>query len=239
MSAPTGFTGKGNSNRLQAPAFPQVNLLPSDMRDARKDRMVKRLLLLVLAIVIGLCVVLYLFAVGLHVNASNKLEDAQAETAKLRKEKASLQYVVATYTQLEGTELAEYIAMSPEINWKTYIDGIAGTIPDEQSLIRVLAGSDTPTGIVSNGDHAMLKPRVGTMEFETFSDSYPDIGHWLAALEAVPGLHDAYFDTTEIELFDGNVIYKTETRVEMGSSTLSKRLEPEADTPAGAEEGDK
>lgn len=208
---------------LQAPPFAQVNLLPTDMRDARKDAMIKRLLLLLLAVVTALSVFIFFIALGVEMNAQNKLNDAEAETAALRNEKASLLYVMATYEQLDSAELAEVAAMSAEINWQTYLDAIASVIPAEQSVISVSAEGNTANTVLID-EHPLMQPRVGTLTFVTRSETTPDIAEWLRALNKVPGFQDAYFNTAELDEKDG-VFYETETTIEINQSALSQRVD--------------
>ena len=161
---PDGEGSGGFSKGLLVPQFAQVNLLPTDMRDARKDAMVKRLLLVVLAAVVALSVFIFIVAAGMQLHASNKLDEAVAETAKLQKEKMGLIYVTETYDQLKAATLAELVAMSPEVDWKTQLDAITGTIPDEQSVLLIEAVTNTATQVLMPGA-ALQKESVGTVTF--------------------------------------------------------------------------
>lgn len=170
----------GSAAPLVLGAPPAVDLLPPEVRAARKSRGVRRgvvaaAVLVVLAVVAGGTVVKLQ-----SITAEVELALAQSETQALLARQAEFGPVLAVQAEIEEREAARRVITSTEIDWQVIIDAITATLPDDASLTSVTIDSGSPMAAYAQPVAPLQGSRVATVTFSARS----------AVLLSVPGIED-------------------------------------------------
>lgn len=182
---------------------PQVNLLPPEVRDARRLNGVKRVLALVVVGVLVLCAVGYLLAVLRESAMDDALVDEQNVTTQLQSDAAEFQELPRVRSELDRNRTARAYGMSPDVDWNSYLVAIATVLPTEAKIEQITENMSGPVeGAVAQADP--LQPTsVGRFELVARMPVLPDTADWMDRLDALPGLDDVRVATSEMAQEDG------------------------------------
>src|SRR5690606_6687928 len=131
---PEGYTGYIDVSGIGAPPWPQVNLLPPDVRSRRAMGGVKLRLALALVLVLALLAAAVVYTTLALADAQAEYEEKQARTAQLQAEIATYSDVPKIKQQLADTYKARDFAMSTEIMWADYLGAIEAVAPEGWTL---------------------------------------------------------------------------------------------------------
>ncbi len=206
---------------LPAVPVPQVNLLPPEVGDARKADAAKRWA------VVAVVVAVVLVAVGWGVvqmgqsAATDKLNQAQSETAQLRNEQQKYAEVPQIQAQQDALRATRDTAFATNVDWATYIGGTLGVLPQGSSLEKIVGTlSSSITGPVAPID-GLDQPGVGQVTITTRSLTVPDAGALIAAINSIKGLTEAR--VTAVELIsdsDVGLFYRTTLTAQVNEDAL-------------------
>ncbi|MDP3208471.1 MAG: hypothetical protein Q8M65_04915, partial [Rhodoglobus sp.] len=184
---------------------PRVSLLPNEVNDLNRLRATRRrlvagtfgVLLLVAAAVGGSMVLSTLAQLKLDSarSASQDLLLRESDFAELRSIK-------------QGTALAEaaqQVGASTEIEWKSYLEDLQGTLPAGVIINSVVIDSASPFADFGQSSAPLQASRVATLSFTAVSPTIPDIPVWLNALKKLVGFADAVPESVLIQS-DGTYI---------------------------------
>jgi len=176
--------------------IPRVDLLPPEIRAARRLRHVQQLL----AVGVGLVVLVLAGATALATSsASSAREDlaaAQARTTALQAEQARFAEVARVQSQLAAVEGARAQAMAGDVLWASYLDEISGRAPAGvwlEQLTVALQPTAVAGGTPAEATDPLADPAIATITVVGSGGSYEDVAAWLESLTAVPGLSDARY----------------------------------------------
>ena len=220
----------------QAPTtsiWPQVDLLPPEVRQGRKLKRTKQLLAVALLAIVLLAVVGWVFAKFTLVAANREVADAQADTDKLTSEQAKYAGVPRIQSQLTATRNALSSATATEVLWKQYLEALRAVTPANVSYEDVHATlSIDPTGTQA-GD-PLQKPSVGQIVFTARAATLPDVAAWMDAVGQVPGFSDPWFTQAVVTDDQGYVYYKVSGTVQVTSGALAHRFDATTSTGSAA-----
>lgn len=206
---------------------PQVNLLPPEVVAARGLRVLKRWLGLLIVIVIAACAV----GVGVSLMAERAAEDelaqAQAETAQLQAERQKYIEVPLVLGEIDRVSAARTFGMSTEVELARYLAAISATAPDGVAIDTLQVAVNPPTTEPGVATDPLAGPTVGQLVFEAQSLTVPDTANWVDALNAIPGLADAWFTAADITEVNGTVYYTVSATVQVTSDAYAQRFEKE------------
>jgi hypothetical protein len=118
--------------------WPQVDLLPPEVREGRKLKSTKRALLFT---VLGVVVALTLAAAAAFLSAAaaaSELTAVQGDTTVLLAEQSKYAEVPRVLGQVANAEAARQAGLSTEILWKPYLEALRAVTPG--SLLRQPVG---------------------------------------------------------------------------------------------------
>lgn len=183
--------GKAKGPTLIIGGESRVDLLPSNVRLARKAKVVHRRLglglLLVTILMIGVVALVRAQALQAQVNLS--IEEANTRSLLLQQRK----YVEVQKVQEEiGTiQAAQQVGTSTEINWQQYLTSVQATLPSNVTLDTINVDSATPFAPYAQASAPLQGARIATLKFTAKSPTLPKVPAWLIALTSLPGYADA------------------------------------------------
>jgi hypothetical protein len=237
LEAPTTTTrGKGAKQKhqsLQAPALPQVNLLPPEVRAARGLARTKVWLGVSVLLTIVVCAGLVVLAMFEQQAARDELTEAQAETTQLQAQLAQYAEVPLVLAELDRAERARVLAMGTEILWEPHLDAIAARTPQSARVesLKVLgatvwAGEFAPADVLATSS-------VATISLTGQAATLADVYTWQRQLEEIPGVSEVVM--TQTSLVDGQTMlhYNVAATITLSADAYSGRFLPLDETEEG------
>jgi Tfp pilus assembly protein PilN len=182
---------RSTESRLVLGGVPRVNLLPPEVGQAAKARSLRAgLSLLVVAamVVVGAGYGL----ASLHAANSNaRLDAANAQTQTLLAQVKKYVEVRQVTGDLKLATAARQVGSSTEIDWRSYLQSIAGSLPLGTTIVKFDATSSSPIAEFAQPTVPLQGERIAELKFDATSDSLPDVQAWLNALAKLTGFVDA------------------------------------------------
>ena len=210
--------------QLGAPLFPQVNLLPPEVRAARNLGRVKAWL------GVGLVATLMLAALGygaalLQGNAAaDELTIAHSEGARLQADQAEYAEAPKVLGGLADAKAARLVGMSTEVAWTGYLNAISATLPPKVSIDNFSVKGGTPMVPAPAPATALQAPSLYTITFTGRSRTIPDSAAWADALNSVPGFADAWVSSASVTAQGTTTYYQVAGSVQVNDVALANRF---------------
>ena len=215
--------GTKGAPRAGAATLPQINLLPSEIREARGVRTLRVYLVGALAVVVALVAGAYVVTMGQASAAEDELVAEQTRTTTLLAEKAKYAEVPVVLQQLERATESLKLAASTEILWRDYLDAIVAVTPEGTIISNVAIQA---VGPVDEGP-TPLDPLQGfspaRVTISAYSVTRPDTSAWLASLEGITGLDDPRLYSSARRGLEPEIGYETILTIDVSASALSGR----------------
>lgn len=209
---------------LGAPLQPQVNLLPPEIRSRRALGRAKVGLAFVLAGVILLVALGYVYASLTENRAANELAAAEDEVLALQAQQSRYSEVPQVKGQIAAARQARELSMSTEVLWPDYIRAIQAVTPEGVSLSQLSTEMPSPTVGMSLSTSPLDAAGVGAITFNGTSRTLPDLAGWMDALDAIPGFASATYTTAELTDQEGVVVYQIAAAVRLEESVFASRF---------------
>lgn len=206
-----------------APALPQVNLLPPEIRAGQRLRNLKPWLgiaLLVTLLVAGLLVVWSTAALR---SAEQDLADAEDENTALLARQAEYAEVPQTLAELANLQDARRYGMAADAPWREYVAAVAATAPAGVSIDSLSMEFIVDSAIAANATDSLGSTAFFRLSFEARSLTMPDTATWLDGLDSTPGLANASFSVAEIDAEDEVAYFAVTGTVDVTFDALSLR----------------
>lgn len=223
---------------MGAPALPQVNLLPPEVKAARTLVHVKQWLGLSLVMVVIIAALGYGGALLTRMAADSENTDAQAEAAQLRTEEAKYAEVPKVVNALRRSEQARTLGMAPEVLWKPYIDALAAVLPPNVGITNLAVTSQNAAMAPASAPDPTALSGVGSITFTATARALPDSAAWLDALNSIPGFYGATMSTETMGTVGTVDAYTVNTTVQVNSTAFAHRF-PAAAAGANTQTGSK
>jgi Tfp pilus assembly protein PilN len=186
-----------------AAAFPRVNLMPEVV--AAEARAHRAKMLLVVGTVASVAVVggLYLMAAGTVAESQDRLDAAQATSARLATEKAKYSDVPKVEAEVAGAVAQQYTALGGEVRWSFLLNNLALTLPAGTSLVS-LNGSVSELPLDTSGaagaggtpvQSVMSNPGIGTISYQGEAAGYAQVANFLDSQSKQKTLIDPYLSS--------------------------------------------
>ncbi|HMO11347.1 MAG TPA: fimbrial assembly protein [Actinotalea sp.] len=220
---------------LGAPARPQVNLLPPEVNSRRALGKVKVRLVLVLVLVLLASVMSVAYAIWGQITAAADLALKQTEVQRLQGEQAQYAEVPAIKNEISRIEQARTYGMSTEVLWADHVDAIRAVTP-QGVTIQALNTDLVYPGIQAPASANPLDPgSAGNISFLARATTLPNIGAWVDALDAIPGLSGAVFSTATITGgVDGLTYYDFSVTIQVDTSAFAERYAEPVESAEGS-----
>ncbi|GAA3895813.1 hypothetical protein GCM10022381_41660 [Leifsonia kafniensis] len=204
---------------------PRVDLLPPEVREERKARVVRRRLGLSVAGALVLVIAATGGATALSLQAQVALSDEQTRTTQLLQEQNQYVEVRTVQQEVSLVQAAQQVGVSTEINWKTYLEAVQAILPASVVIDTVEVDSASPIALFVQPTAPLQGPRVATVKFTAKSAVLPDVPTWLTALKTLPGYADALPGSVGLDAATGT--YTVDITMHVNDAAFAKRFETE------------
>jgi len=204
--------------------WPQVNLLPPEVKAARGLRHVKQWLAVALLLVLVLAAAGFGLAVMAQSAADQSLADAQGEAATLRTQEDRYAEVQPIVSGLRRTTEARITVTAPEILWRPYFDAIAAVLPPNTSIDTFTMAQGSVAFAAPAAPDALTLQGVATLQFTSRAAGLPDSAAWVDALNSIPGFYGATTSADILGEVDGVVGYDVTSMVQVDTRALALRF---------------
>ncbi|KGJ82347.1 hypothetical protein GY21_00830 [Cryobacterium roopkundense] len=176
---------------LMLGAEPRMDLLPPEVRSAKRVRATRRRL--------GGALVAVLVLVGAGVGASTwyaiqgqaELTAAQDLTTELLTSQSKYSEVQRVQAALDTTVAARQFGASTEIDWKAYIAQVRALVPSTVTVDTLSVDSASPLVPYEQATTPLLNPRVATIRIVFTSPDATSVPEWLDSMSTLPGYADS------------------------------------------------
>lgn len=214
--------------------WPQVDLLPKEVRAGRRLRSLKRVLMVALLAIVLVAALGWVYAFFTLKQAQAEVADVQAETTRLTAEQATYAEVPQVQGQLSRAQEAIVDGTATEVMWADYVEAFRAVTPPAVSyeVMQVTMSSD-PAGSVSSDP--LQAPSIGQITFTARAETVQDVASWMDAVRGVTGLADPWFSQATVTDAEGYVYYQVSGTVQVTGDSLAHRFgatDDAADDPA-------
>lgn len=209
---------------IGAPALPQVNLLPPEIRSRRALGRVKVRLGIALLCVVLLAAVGFVYALKSEADTARVLEQKRADVLQLQSDQAKYAEVPRIKKEIASTVEARDAAMSTEVLWVDYVQAIQAVTPPEVRIFEMSTLMPGPLTPETTSSSPLDGPSIGSVSFTGTAEVLPDLATWIDALNQVPGLQDATYTTAELRDEEAVVAYTIAVTVQVTSDAYSGRF---------------
>jgi type IV pilus assembly protein PilN len=210
------------STLTRLPDLPKVNLLPPEIGERKKLRMVQAGVALGVVAAMGGVGFLY---VGAHAKvdaAKQSLASEQSQATTLQAKLKTLQDVKTIGAAADASEAMLTQAMAGEIKWSEYMADLSTTLPKSMWVSQLkLSESVTPGSMLTPNQSPDFA--VGTVQMDGTALKYPALADLLDQLAKEQGLANVYFSQAT-ESFIGNTkVVKFQSSADLDGLALSGR----------------
>lgn len=218
---------KIDSDELILGGEPRVDLLPPEVFKRRQAKAVRRglgigtvgLLAIVLA---GTGAATYLSG-----QAQAQLLAAQSSTTDLLAEQTQYAEIRTAQSQVDLVKAAQQVGVSTEIDWKTYLLAVQGTLPASVVIESVFVDSASPILLYPQPTVPLQGARVATVDFTASSTVLPDVPAWLNGLTTLPGFADALPGSVTLDETTG--VYAVAIKMHVNEAAYAERFASKED----------
>lgn len=202
---------------------PRANLLPPEIIVKRKQLKTRRALragvLLVAVGTAAACVLTF----GVASVAQVQFGLAQQTQQALVLEQSKYQEVSNVQDTINTIVAGQQVGGSTEINWRSYLLLLEGTLPAGVVLDTVKIESGTPMAAFNQSDAPLQGARVAALSFTVNSPTLPSIPDWLRSMADLPGFVDAI--PGNVKGAEGS--YAVDVVLHVNADAFSMRFDPE------------
>jgi len=121
----------------RAAVLPRVNLLPEEIAEERRFRVIQGALAVAVAAALGVIGVLFLAASTAQSNAQEGLDNALAKQSELKREQARYAKVPLVYAQVQKAETQLVTAFGSEVLWSGHLLDVLDGTSDDLAVERI------------------------------------------------------------------------------------------------------
>jgi hypothetical protein len=198
----------------------RVHLLPTDVQDRKKIRVLKRRLVSGVVVAAVLVLAAYGLASATLASAQNDLTQAHTVTSQLLTEQGKYSAVTKVKADIGSIQGAQKTGTAQEILWAKYVAELQATLPSGASITSVDAKIDSPFSTATSAAAAPLQgPHIATVRTVLTMDQ-STIPGWLNSLPKLSGYVDNTLDSVTNA---GGAVYTVSVTIHVDSSALSNR----------------
>ena len=218
----------------------RANLLPRSIVTLNRDRAIKYLLSYVLIVVVVAAIAI---SAGMAVRVSwadHRVEEAQAKTLSLQKEKAEFKDVEDTLNSLSDSQRSRIAALYDEMDWMKVVDSLNGALPAGGQYTNLSLSSFQIGGSDASSHSATFSVWSGngviSVDFTVLSPDFISAKDFIGNFAAIPTYKTGYVSSiTENSDENGTTYTYTGTvSLKMDTNTTSR-----SDNAAGADEANR
>jgi len=207
--------------------IPTVHLLPPEVLQRRKSRVLHRRLVAG----IGLVAVAALAGTGLAASTTfgseRALADEQMHASALLAQQHKYSDVLSVQSDVTSILAAQKLATAQEISWDDYIDRLRDTLPKKMRIASLTASLDAVFVAAPAVETPLQGPRIATLTV-TVTTPQKSISDWLDRLRKLPGYVDQAPGT--VEKVEETNDYRVVVVVHIDEGALANRFADKEDT---------
>lgn len=217
----------------------RVNLLPSEIEEARRLRRTQAGLAAGLGVVVLAVGGVYALQVQSKNHAADDLAATKAETVRLQAQQAKYADVPRTIAAIDAAETARSTAMANDVEWFRTLNNFSLTLPNNvwfTGVTLALNGSGStaaaPAAPAAGATATPSSPAanapatgIGVLTVQGSALDHPDVATWLDVIARQPGMADAYFSTSAKAKVGSKTIVNFVSTATITSDALSHRYD--------------
>lgn len=182
---------KHSAEALVFGAEPRMDLLPPEVRLAKRDKARRRMLvalLLAVVLVVGVGIGAVTWQAG---TVQEQLATERERTAELIADQAQYSEVQKVQTSLDMARAAREFGASTEIDWAAYVAEIQSLLPADVGIGSLTLDGASPLLISEQPSIPLQYPRVATITIQFTGPTVSSLPPWLDALSGLPAYADS------------------------------------------------
>jgi Tfp pilus assembly protein PilN len=208
------------ANALSIGGEPRVHLLPVEVSQRKKARLLKRRLgFAVVATAVVVAGAYGAVAVTLA-SAQSQLTALQATTTQLSAQQARFSAVTKVQADSAAIIAAQKTTTANEVTWKPYVADIEASLPAGSEITDFNGSIDAPFGGTATTTTPLGAPHIATIQLTIVMNQNP-IGGWLTTLPSLPGFVDATPGSVSKK---STGIYTVAVTIHLNEKALSNRF---------------
>ncbi|WP_158865653.1 hypothetical protein [Leifsonia sp. AG29] len=172
------------------PVEPRVDLLPPEVKAARRNDAIARRLLLALVIVIAIVAASIGGSTVLAIQANATLATTQAEAVSLTRQQQKYAKVRGVQSQIALTQAGQQVGAATEIDWEAFLDKVRATAGAGVAITGITLDSASPLAAYQQPSVPLEGARVATVTIDAKTPSLDNVSAWLAQLATLPAVAD-------------------------------------------------
>ena len=194
----------------------RVNLLPTEVGQARQGRFLKGGLALALVGVLGISAAAWSVTAGHVAAATEALEAEQQRTLQLQQAQRPYAEVPRVLAQLETAQRVQRDVTSGDVPAYELLDQLAVGAPEDLSLTNVsldtTAATSTATATEATTD-PLAVPGVGTLKVTGQTKTQAQVAAWMDQVAGIAGLTDPRLSSSTLDPVQGVVTFNATATV--------------------------
>jgi Tfp pilus assembly protein PilN len=203
----------------QLAALPRVNLLPPEIAEKRRARMLQAGMGAAVAVAVVGVGAAYLMAHSSATSAKTDYANAQQETTRLNTQVTQFAGDETLRAQLTAEQTMLSTAMGQEIQWSHYLNDLTLRIPNNvwvTQLSLTEGGANGAAAGASNGG-------IGSISVTGTAFTHDDVAAWLDSLAKEKGYTNAYFSNSAETFIGSQPVVNFTSSADLTSDALSGR----------------
>lgn len=214
------------ANALSIGGEPRVHLLPLEVSERKKLKLLKRRLgFAVIATVVVVAAAYGAVTVSLA-TAQSQLADVQTRTGQLAAQQAKFAAVTKVQADAAAIQAAQKATTANEVLWADYVKAVEATLPAGAAITDFGGSLDAPFGGAAAVAAPLSSPHVATIQLTVTMNQNP-IGGWLNTLPSIKGFVDATPNSVSMK---STGIYTVVVTIHLNSDAFSGRFTKAAGT---------
>jgi hypothetical protein len=219
--AQTGPRAPQNLGSIALGGEARVHLLPADVQERKKIRVLKRRLVFGVATAAVLVIAAYGLTSATLANTQNDLTQARTATSQLLTQQGKYSAVTKVKSDIASIQGAQKTGTAQEILWAKYVAELQATLPAGAAITSVNAKIDSPFSTSTSAAAAPLQgPHIATATV-MLSMEQSTIPAWLNTLPSLTGYVDNTLDSVTNA---GGSIYTVAVTIHTDETALSNRF---------------
>ncbi|MEV8212775.1 hypothetical protein [Leifsonia sp. NPDC077715] len=179
-------TPKPTAVDIRIGAEPRVDLLPAEIRTARKHEQIVRRMIVGLIGAVAVVAVAVIGANALAFSAGFSLGLEQARGTQILQAQGKYNSLRATQSELALVKAAQAVGGATEIDWNTRGTDLIGALPPGAAITNVTIDSATPVTLYQQSTVPGATPRVASATVTITAPSLPVVSQWLDTIGSLP-----------------------------------------------------
>lgn len=169
---------------------PRVDLMPLEVKAARRDEAVAHRLLLALVVVVAVVVLAIGGSSALALQAGAQLSAEQARTAQLAQEQQKYAEVRQLQSRIALTQAGQQVGASTEVDWTAFLGEVRATTGGGLALTGISIDSASPLAAYEQSTVPLQGVRVATVTLDVKAADIGGVSAWLTRLASLPAVSD-------------------------------------------------